>query len=50
MATTDVAEIQTLVEGWAEQVGGTFVANVLTDTYIYLADVEEVPPGLFRFS
>ena len=51
MAAVDVTEMHTLVEGWAEQVGGTYVASILGDTTIFLVDMEEVlPTGLFRVS
>ena len=50
MTVTNVSEVHTLVEGWAEQVGGTYVAKILGDTNIFLVDMEEVLPSTFSGS
>ena len=35
-------EIHTLLERWAEEVGGTYVATIAGEPWLFLADVEEV--------
>ena len=45
MSAIDVAELHTLFEGWAQEVGGTYVASILGDTNIFLVSNQEVRPA-----
>jgi len=35
-------EIYTLMERWAEEAGGTYVASIAGEPWLFLADVQEV--------
>ena len=40
--STDVSEIHTLLERWAEEVGGTYAATILGQSRLFVVDIEEV--------
>ena len=45
VSAIDVSELHTLFEGWAQEVGGTYVASILGDTNVFLVGIEEVRPA-----
>jgi len=42
----DVSDVHTLLERYAEEVGGTFVARVFGQTRVYLVDIDQASPAL----
>ena len=42
----DVSNVHTLLERYAEEVGGTFVANIFGQTRVFIVDADQVSPAL----